>query len=219
MRPCLFLTVILIPAAGRAELIHFTAIHLGDPRVVGPRDIGMGNSNDFLAYPLFSGITEADIGHTLVATRETIGVKAWHIINGVLSNGVGDDGPALVVWMGNGGHGIGKECMFLGGTNCNIFTADSPWPPPNGIDLGNHHVDEFHLTVHSFDPFGWSLSMHGSPGHVPEPNSIALALIAICGALGLYHTPAFRRQWLRTASKSDWLDMPLRSATNCTRPE
>ena len=146
MRSFIFLAIVLVPAVAPADLIHFTTIHLDDPRIVGARDIGLGTTSLDDSYPAFVGITAADIGQTLVATRETIGTEGWQRINGVLSNGTTDeDGTAaLTLWMDNGGSGIGKSCLFFSDVDCTdpvqrgIFTYDSPWAPPNGIDLGDH---------------------------------------------------------------------------------
>ena len=184
------LAIPLIPAGVAAQLIHFTTIHR-TTATAPPAPIfwHLGALDSGITFPFFGGVDSSDVGQTLVATRATVGTEAWQRVNGVLSNGKPDGvSDALFIGVGGplagGGSTVPKGCMF-GYTNpcqSTIYTYDSPWDPPNGIDLGDHHIDEFRLTVHSLSPsFSWSLEFHGSPGHVPEPSAAALFFVGLIG--------------------------------------
>lgn len=196
MRLCLVLAMFLTPLAASAQLIHFTTIHRTTPSAPPtPISWHMGAVDSGIHFPFFAGVTASDIGQTLIATRATVGTEAWQRVNGVLSNGKPDGtGDALLILvlgpLGGGGAGVPKACMFGTGSCLSTFyTYDAPWDPPNEIDLGDHHIDEFRLTVHSLTPsFTWSLEFHGTPGHVPEPGTAALVFVGLVGLPTIHRT-------------------------------
>lgn len=229
------LAALLMSATAQAELILFTSI-LNDQRggsssVPFPRSLslGMTDTDFYNPIPVFPSITVADIGQTIVADRSTIGTPGWQRINGLLSQGDPNKAPSIDIR--GGGRSIGKACLFKGIEPCNGYVVEPSWDPPNGIDLEGFHIDEFALTVNSLSftggngtttanaySFNYTLRFYGSAGQVPEPSTLAIITVA-CGFFVLHHTPAFRRQWSRTASKSVWFDTVPRRARNCTRPE
>jgi hypothetical protein len=144
-----------------------------------------------------------------VATRDSIGKIAWQQINRLMSRGLPEiDQTAFVGIDVNGaGTALANELLFVTGGSRNFLFVDPVWTPPNGIDLAGYHVDEFRLTVNSIEfssggpPytyfFDWTLELRGSAGQVPEPKTASFLIFAFHFLLVRYHTPAFRRQWLR----------------------